>query len=89
MITDEEYRYERCELIAEYIIFTGGTVRAAASKFGISKSTVHKDITERLEKINPSMFLKVKNVLEQNKAERHLRGGEATKQKYKMLKNKK
>ncbi|MBQ7125238.1 MAG: sporulation transcriptional regulator SpoIIID [Clostridia bacterium] len=87
MLTDEEYRYERCELIAEHIISTGATVRAAALKFGISKSTVHKDITERLEKTNPAIFIKVKKVLEQNKAERHLRGGEATKQKYRKLKN--
>ena len=82
MIPEDEYGRDRCELLAEYIIGTGDTVRAAASKFGISKSTVHKDITERLEKLNPSMYKDVKRVLEQNKAERHLRGGEATRQKY-------
>lgn len=87
MIPEDKYGRDRCEVIAEYIIGTGDTVRAAAAKFGISKSTVHKDITERLEKINPSMFADVKTVLEQNKAERHLRGGEATRQKYRKMKN--
>ena len=75
----EEYGRERCETIAEYIIRTKDTVRGAAAEFGVSKSTVHKDITERLGKISPS-------VLEQNQAERHLRGGEATKQKYRRMK---
>ncbi len=79
---------ERCEIIGEYIIDTEATVRAAAERFGISKSTVHKDITERLEKINPPLSRAVKLVLEKNKAIRHLRGGEATKNKYKMLREK-
>ena len=71
-----------CEL-AEYIIENKATVRAAAKKFGISKSTVHKDISERLEQFNRSLFLGVKEVLEKNKAERHIRGGIATRKKYK------
>lgn len=82
----EEYGRERCETIAEYIIRTKDTVRGAAAEFGVSKSTVHKDITERLGKISPSLSAAVKSVLEQNKSERHLRGGEATKQKYRRMK---
>ena len=82
----EEYGRERCETIAEYIIRTKDTVRGAAAEVGVSKSTVHKDITERLGKISPSLSAAVKSVLEQNKAERHLRGGEATKQKYRRMK---
>lgn len=70
-------------MLAEYVIETGGTVRAAAQRFGISKSTVHKDLTERLEQWDRALFLRVKTVLEKNKAERHLRGGEATRLKYK------
>ena len=70
-------------MLAEYVLETGGTVRAAAQRFGISKSTVHKDLTERLEQWDRSLFLQVKTVLEKNKAERHLRGGEATRIKYK------
>ncbi|MDR2502009.1 MAG: sporulation transcriptional regulator SpoIIID [Oscillospiraceae bacterium] len=71
-----------CELAA-YIIETRATVRAAAKKFGISKSTVHKDLSERLEHFNKPLYLCVKEVLEFNKAERHLRGGQATRLKYK------
>ena len=71
-----------CEL-AVYIIETGATVRAAARHFGISKSTVHKDLTERLRDYNRPLYLQVKAVLEKNKAERHLRGGIATRRKYK------
>ena len=70
-----------CEL-AEYIIETSATVRAAAARFGISKSTVHKDMTERLEQIDRGLYLRVKEVLERNKAERHIRGGDATRRKY-------
>ena len=87
MITTKRCEKERCELLAAYIIDTGETVRGTASKFGISKSTVHKDITEKLEKQNPSMYRDVKAVLDKNKSERHLRGGEATKQKYKTLRD--
>ena len=70
-----------CEL-AQYIIENRSTVRAAAKKFGISKSTVHKDVTERLQEISPSLAAEVKNVLDVNKAERHIRGGLATREKY-------
>lgn len=73
---------ERCVQLALYIIEEKTTVRQAAGRFGVSKSTVHKDVTERLEKINPCLCRQVEDVLLQNKRERHLRGGEATKQKY-------
>ncbi len=78
----DSLRRERAELIAEYVIDTGATVRGAAHYFGISKSTVHKDLTHRLKYLNPSLYSLVKTVLEHNKSERHLRGGEATRQKY-------
>jgi len=71
-----------CEL-AEYIIENKATVRSAAKQFGISKSTVHKDLTERLETIDRGLYRRVKAVLEENKAERHIRGGMATRRKYK------
>ena len=70
-----------CEL-AVYIIETQSTVRAAAKKFGVSKSTVHKDLSDRLPQYNRALSLQVKAVLEQNKAERHIRGGMATRRKY-------
>jgi len=73
---------ERCEELAEYLIEKQTTVREAAVKFGISKSTVHKDVTEHLKRINPGLFAETRELLEKNKSERHLRGGEATKQKY-------
>ncbi len=73
---------ERCEILGEYIVKTGATVREAAKEFLVSKSTVHKDVTERLYIENRLLYKKVKIVLDKNKAERHLRGGEATKQKY-------
>ncbi len=73
---------ERVKALACYIIETGSTVRAAANKFNVSKSTVHKDIAERLEKISPSLAIEAKKVLEHNKEERHIRGGMATKMKY-------
>lgn len=76
------YIDERAIEVAHYIIDSKDTVRGAAKKFGISKSTVHKDITERLRKINPSLAVEVKKILDENKAERHIRGGEATRQKY-------
>ena len=76
------YIDERAVNLANYIIDSKDTVRGAARKFGISKSTVHKDVTERLRKINPALALETKKVLEENKAERHIRGGEATRQKY-------
>ncbi len=74
---------ERAILLGEYIIDTGATVRATAKIFGISKSTVHKDVTERLYYINPELYRSVKAVLEINKQERHIRGGMATRRKYK------
>ena len=74
---------ERCVLLASYLVENRATVRSVASKFGISKSTVHKDITQNLRRVNKSLYYEAKNVLEQNKKERHLRGGEATKNKYK------
>ena len=77
----------RSERVARYIIEEKATVRAAAAKFGISKSTVHKDVTERLEKTDPALFAEVAEVLAVNKSERHLRGGEATRIKYLKLKN--
>lgn len=74
---------ERCEVLAAYILENKATVRAAAKKFGISKSTVHKDLSERLPIFNRSLYLQVKEVLEENKAQRHIRGGIATRKKYK------
>ena len=76
---------ERCEEVARYIVSHGATVRAAAKKFGISKSTVHKEVTSRLKAVNHGLFCEVREILETNKAERHVRGGEATKQKYERL----
>ena len=74
---------ERACEAAIYIIETKATVRACAKKFGISKSTVHKDLSDRLKTYNHALYIAVKEVLEENKAERHLRGGMATKLKYK------
>ena len=73
---------ERAERLAQYIIENRTTVRAVAQKFGISKSTVHKDISERLPQFNRVLFNQVKEVLEVNKAQRHIRGGIATRKKY-------
>lgn len=77
-----DYIWQRVIDIANYVLKTGDTVRAVAEAFGVSKSTVHKDLTERLYQINPGMAEQVKIILENNKAERHLRGGEATRRKY-------
>ena len=74
---------DRAEILGEFIVDTGATVRAAGKKFGVSKSTVHKDVTERLKKQSPALFLQVKQVLQKNKEERHIRGGNATRRKYK------
>ena len=74
---------DRAVILAEYILDTGATVRATAKVFKISKSTVHKDVTERLYYSNPQLYRNVKAVLEKNKQERHIRGGMATKLKYK------
>ena len=73
---------DRAVLLGEYIIDTGATVRAAAKVFKISKSTVHKDVTVRLKEESPTLYLQVKDVLDKNKKERHIRGGQATKEKY-------
>jgi len=77
---------ERAVKLGEHIVENKDTVRRAAAKFGISKSTVHKDVTDRLKAINPGLYREVGLVLEQNKQERHMRGGEATKLKYMQLK---
>lgn len=74
---------ERAVALGEYILDTGATVRATAKRFHISKSTVHKDVAERLQLVNPQLYGEVRHVLEMNKAERHIRGGQATKKKYK------
>ena len=76
-----------CEL-AVYIIETGATVRTAARHFGISKSTVHKDLSQRLPQCNKHLYRQVRHVLDENKAQRHIRGGLATKQKYQKNKDK-
>ena len=78
----DAFRRERAEILAEYVIENGATVRSAAMHFGISKSTVHKDLTYKLKYLNPALYRSVKTILELNKSERHLRGGEATRQKY-------
>ena len=77
-----DYIEDRVLELAHYIIENKATVRATAKKFGISKSTVHKDISERLQIINHSLFSEAKEILDANKAERHIRGGLATKTKY-------
>lgn len=74
---------DRACRLAVYMIENGGTVRAAAARFGVSKSTVHKDLTRRLPEVDPALYRQVKELLERNKAERHLRGGAATRRKYK------
>ncbi|MBE6808179.1 MAG: stage III sporulation protein D [Ruminococcaceae bacterium] len=78
-----ELASDRAVVLGEYILDTGATVRATAKVFKISKSTVHKDVTERLSHDNPQLHKLVKEVLEKNKQERHIRGGMATKRKYK------
>ena len=78
----------RCEALGRYIADTGDTVRGAAKVFGVSKSTVHKDVTQRLRKMDPTLYRQVKALLDQNKQERHIRGGAATKEKYAQKKKK-
>lgn len=78
---------KRCVMLGEYIVETGATVRQAGIEFGISKSTVHIDVTKRLKKISPTLAIEVNKVLQENKAERHIRGGNATKEKYLKLKS--
>ena len=86
--TNGEMDQERCVTLGHYIVENNATVRAAAKQFGISKSTVHQDITARLEKVNKQLHDEVKAVLDRNKQERHLRGGQATKKKYAKLSSK-
>ena len=77
---------ERVIEVAHYIIDSKDTVRGSAKKFGVSKSTIHKDVSQRLEKINKPLYIEVRKILNENKAERHIRGGLATKKKYEKLK---
>ena len=79
----KQYIEKRAIEIGTYIVDKNATVRQAAKAFGVSKSTVHKDLSERLERANPGLYAEVKVILERNKAERHLRGGIATRRKYK------
>lgn len=74
---------DRAVMLGRYIADSNATVRSAAKKFGVSKSTVHSDVTKRLRKINPELFNEVRKVLDVNKEERHIRGGLATREKYK------
>ena len=76
---------DRCTILGEYIVKNKSTVRATAKKFGVSKSTVHKDVTQILKIRNKGLYAEVRDILEQNKKERHLRGGEATRVKYEMM----
>ena len=78
----KDYIEERVLGIADYIVENGATVREAAKRFGVSKSTVHKDCTERLAQLNPTLASEVRKVLDVNKQERHIRGGLATREKY-------
>ncbi|NEZ47441.1 sporulation transcriptional regulator SpoIIID [Clostridium niameyense] len=81
----KDYIEERVLEVAKYIIESKATIRKTAKVFGVSKSTIHKDMTERLPKINPQIAQEAKIILEYNKAERHIRGGRATKMKYKAI----
>lgn len=84
----KDYIRMRVKEVANYIYETKATVRQTAKIYGVSKSTIHKDVTERLLKIDPELANRVKKVLRFNKAERHIRGGEATRRKYKNMKDK-
>ena len=77
-----EWSKERCVVLGEYLVEHGATVRSAAQVFGVSKSTVHKDVTQVLRSVNRGLYLQVFDLLQKNKQERHLRGGEATRLKY-------
>lgn len=83
----QRYLNERIKREAEYIVKTGNTVRATAKIFGVSKSTIHKDVSDRLFLIDRKLYYKVKDVLDVNLSERHIRGGEATKLKYERKKS--
>lgn len=76
---------QRAQLLGVYIAEEGATVRQAARQFGISKSTVHKDVSTRLRRLNPALYREVRAILDTNKSERHIRGGMATKKKYEQL----
>jgi len=78
----KDYIRQRVMEVGEYIARTGATVREAAGEFGVSKSTIHKDVTERLPKLHAEMYQAVRDILDYNKAQRHIRGGEATRKKY-------
>ncbi|MCR5485503.1 MAG: sporulation transcriptional regulator SpoIIID [Clostridiales bacterium] len=79
--------HERCEVLARYLVEESSTVRETAKRFGVSKSTVHKDIKEKLKYVNPSLYAEARIILDRNKLERHIRGGNATKLKYQRIKN--
>ncbi|PRR80446.1 Stage III sporulation protein D [Clostridium liquoris] len=81
----KDYIEERVLEVANYIISSKATIRKTAKVFGVSKSTIHKDMTERLPKINPQVAMEAKVILDYNKSERHIRGGKATKMKYKAI----
>ncbi|KAJ48763.1 putative DeoR family transcriptional regulator (stage III sporulation protein D) [Clostridium tetanomorphum] len=81
----KDYIEERVLEVANYIISSKATIRKTAKVFGVSKSTIHKDMTERLPKINPQIAREAKTILDYNKSERHIRGGKATKMKYKAI----
>lgn len=78
----------RAMMLAHYVIENGATVRSTAKIFSVSKSTVHKDITERLKTVSPTLYEKAGEILKKNKEERHIRGGNATKEKYLKIQNK-
>jgi putative DeoR family transcriptional regulator (stage III sporulation protein D) len=81
----KDYIEERVLEVARYIIESKATIRKTAKVFGVSKSTIHKDMTERLPKINPQVAKEAKDILDLNKSERHIRGGKATRMKYKVI----
>ncbi|MBM7866575.1 sporulation transcriptional regulator SpoIIID [Heliobacterium gestii] len=78
----QEYIRKRVLEVSQYILDTSATVRQTAAVFGVSKSTIHKDVTERLPSVNADLAEEVKSILDHNKSERHIRGGEATRRKY-------
>lgn len=82
MISKITFYRDRCETIAKYLISENTTVRAAAQYFGLSKSTIHKDVTSKLPHVNPPLYAAVRQLLDKNKSERHIRGGQATKLHY-------
>ena len=81
----KDFTQDRAVIVGEYIVNNRTTVRSAAKAFGISKSTVHTDVTQKLSKINPPLSKEVRAVLDENKAQRHIRGGMATRKKYKLI----